>query len=86
MVRKVGGGGGSGISNAYSHPPNCDLIFVESGGKLYTQGREVIQYHYSNMCTLVRVQYIHVHMVDLSGSPCVYKAGWCARQFTRIPC
>ena len=33
MVRKVGGGGGSGISNAYSQPPNCDLILVESGGK-----------------------------------------------------
>ena len=34
VVRKLGGGGGSGISKAYSHPPSCDLIFVESGGKL----------------------------------------------------
>ena len=34
-ARELGGRtGASGISNAYSQPPNWDLIFVASGGKL----------------------------------------------------
>ena len=28
----------------------------------------------------------HAMYVYMSGSPCVYKAGWCARQVARIPC
>ena len=51
VVRKLGGGGGSGISKAYSQPPSCDLIFVESGGKFcrekytYVDSLQVIEAH-----------------------------------------
>ena len=38
LLWKLGEGGGSGISKAYSQPPSWALIFVESEGKLCREG------------------------------------------------
>ena len=60
-VRKLGAGRGSGISKAYSQPPNWDLIFVESGGKLCREN-QISSIYTGDASRLIQCYGTHLHM------------------------